>query len=109
MYQIGVILLSLNGLNRNQPRIDWANHRRKSKCCKIPPNEAARQAKNSIVERCSMEIISRLGNFHEIDVDSDSQLSMNEIKIAVSKFLKRDVSEMEKHWKREDLSCIFKQ
>jgi hypothetical protein len=91
LYQVGVILLSLNGMNRNQPLIDWAN----ANAGKIPPEEAARHAKDLIVERCSMEIITRLGDFQELDIDGDGQLSMNEIKNAMSKFLKREVTEME--------------
>ena len=90
-YQVGVILLSLNGMNRNQPLIDWANENAE----KIPPEEAARHAKDLIVECCSMEIIGRLGEFQELDIDGDGLLSISEIKTAMSKFLKRDVSEME--------------
>ena len=92
-YQVGVILLSLNGMNRNQPLIDWAN----ANADRIPPAEAARHAKDLVVECCSMEVVRRLGEFQDLDADGDGQLSLGEVKAAMSKFLKREVSEMEAH------------
>jgi hypothetical protein len=90
-YHVAVLLLSLNGMNRNQPLIDWAN----ANADKIPLEEAARKAKDVIVDRCSKEIIARLGDFHDIDMDGDGLLSMHEIMAAMSKFLKREVTEVE--------------
>ena len=90
-YNVAVILLALRGMNRNQPLLDWALEHAEA----VPPEDAALRAKDLIVERCALEIVSRLGSFGDLDTDNDGQLTVDEVRVALSRFLKRPVSDIE--------------
>jgi 2',3'-cyclic-nucleotide 2'-phosphodiesterase (5'-nucleotidase family) len=91
LYSIGVLALSLNGMNRNQPLIDWANANPKS----VPDEDAVRHAKDVVVYACSKKVWEQLGSFADLDADGDGTLNVSEVKMAMKKALRRDVSDVD--------------
>jgi len=91
-YNIGILVLSLQGMNKNQPLMDWCNANPK---LDFVFDEAGRPAKDIIIDCCAKIILSQLGAFHDLDLDADGQLSPEEVKTAMQMRLKRSVSEKE--------------
>jgi len=82
------MLLSLNGMNRNQPLIEWANEHHDE----IPLEEAARPAKDLIVEACNKNIWLQMGTFEDIDEDGDGVIDVRDVQNALSRVQGRHVS-----------------
>jgi len=91
-YNIGILVLSLQGMNKNQPLMDWCNANPK---LDFVFDEAGRPAKDIIIDCCAKIILSQLGAFHDLDLDADGQLSPEEVKTAMQMRLKRTVSSKE--------------
>jgi hypothetical protein len=93
-YKIGCLYLSLSGMNRNQPLIDFAN-------ASIAPQaftqlgDTGRGAKELIVDNCSRHILAQLGTFEDIDRDHDGTIDLAELDIAMGKVLGRPVRQIE--------------
>jgi len=92
-YRMGVVYLSLNGMNRNQPLIDWSN----ANPDLVPPMEVPRPAKNIIIEhyaRGTWSQLSKLATFDDLDVNQDGMLTAEEVKVGASRILGQEVPDM---------------
>ena len=115
-YQVAFLALSLNGMNRNQPLIEWTNsHPDVDPAGQLhaprPPNvdvfkrsasgqwkvsgAQARQAKDLVVESCAKQVWRQLGSFDEIDKDQDGVISIEEVREAMEQRLQRTVSDVD--------------
>mmetsp|Transcript_56365 Transcript_56365/g.132030 ORF Transcript_56365/g.132030 Transcript_56365/m.132030 type:complete len:227 (+) Transcript_56365:3-683(+) len=81
VYRVGVLQLSLNGMNRNQPLIDWAD----ANPTLIPDEDMGRQAKELIVACCATRVWAQLPSFHLLDADQDGVISVEEVQQAMQK------------------------
>eukprot|EP00283_Hemiselmis_rufescens_P012654 CAMPEP_0173454728 /NCGR_PEP_ID=MMETSP1357-20121228/52960_1 /TAXON_ID=77926 /ORGANISM="Hemiselmis rufescens, Strain PCC563" /LENGTH=299 /DNA_ID=CAMNT_0014421791 /DNA_START=43 /DNA_END=939 /DNA_ORIENTATION=+ len=100
-YKTAVLAVTLNGMNRNQPLIDWAN----DNSSRIPPEEMHRPAKEVIVSHSSALIWTYLGehpegkggkglahmpSFDQLDKDQSGVIDFEEIKDAVQRLVGGD-------------------
>uniref|UniRef100_A0A7S0W998 EF-hand domain-containing protein n=1 Tax=Hemiselmis tepida TaxID=464990 RepID=A0A7S0W998_9CRYP len=90
LYSVGVLALSLNGMNRNQPLIDYANRHPE----RVPDLDAVRHAKDVAVYGCSTKVWQQLGSFEDLDQDGNGMLTVEEVQEAMGRVLRRKVSQV---------------
>jgi hypothetical protein len=93
MYNIAVVLLSLHGMNKNQPLIDWSEEHADL----VPPTDSARPAKNLIIDFYCKEIwrgLQALMSFDEIDEDASGELTAEEVRSVACRILGQDVPDI---------------
>eukprot|EP00961_Rhodomonas_salina_P113170 1522658-Rhodomonas_salina.1 len=79
VYRVGVLAVALNGMNRNQPLIDWANSPGQA----LPNEEECYGAKEVVVRECSGALLAQVSDLARFDADGSGYLDAAEIKLAL--------------------------
>ena len=89
-YRVACLYHSLLGLDAIKPLTDWAAGHSEL----LPPLDAARPAKNLVLQVCFREIWTLLGAFEDIDVDRTDDITRDELHAALAVLFGIDPSDL---------------